>query len=177
MQFTTTATFIGALLMGTISPSLGSPYFHTYVGTNFQNTNPNDVPVPNWTIECLQRTCNELDQFCTWSFIIDTTIGDATACSFNTTGVPASRARSDGDVCGNFITGTEFSPGGLNLEGQSFDNFTTLQVADLSCKGYIVSVTYLESQLLGDMAIPDVQVQPRKIQPNDLNGVGCVGRV
>ncbi|KAI1087134.1 small secreted protein [Rostrohypoxylon terebratum] len=111
--------------------------------------------VDQWTIESMQRVCDAADTSCTWSFRVNTHVGDATPCSFTVKGSPASQTDSSGNICGPYTVGSgwsgQFGPG---------NGFTTLSVVDYAAK-LIVWPAYTDNQLAnGAVVTPDLSYAP-----------------
>jgi hypothetical protein len=119
------------------------------------------APIPEWTIESLNRVCNPYDTFCSWNFNINTHQAPATLCSFTVQArppKPASQSDGSGFICGPYTISSgwsgQFGPG---------NGFTTLSVVDWS-KRLIIWPAYTDKQVAGGRVVtPDQRYAPQTL--------------
>lgn len=100
-----------------------------------------------WTLESVQRTCNEANTTCTWKFGINN--GAATTpCQFDVSGKPATQTGlTKAAACGDYAVTTGWSDQFGKDQG-----FTTLSVVDTKSK-LIVWPAYTDKQLKGGAVV------------------------
>ncbi|KXX81403.1 hypothetical protein MMYC01_203079 [Madurella mycetomatis] len=114
--------------------------------------------VPQWTIKSFTRTCNAEDTSCTVSFGIDTKTSPVIKCSYTVTGAPASRASTDGIVCGPYTISSGWS-GQFGPE----EGFTTWSVVDWN-RRLIAWPAYTDRELVNGVAVtPDKSYAPQTL--------------
>lgn len=124
MQLIMTALIASLAGLGLAAPTLPVCRVRRQVGF------PNDPKEVTWTLQSVQRTCDEANMACAWSFIINPNevYQAPTPCTYSTMGtesLPASMATQDGVYCGQYHVSSSWS-------GQFGPDhgFTTLAVVD-----------------------------------------------
>ncbi|KAL4918338.1 hypothetical protein BDW62DRAFT_181760 [Aspergillus aurantiobrunneus] len=108
-----------------------------------------------WTIESLQRDCNEDDTSCTWTFGINPG-ADTTDCTYVVEGSPASQANGGPVDCGVYT----ITSGWSDQFGPD-NGFTTLSVVNRDTR-QIVWPAYTDRQVAGgEVVVPDQSYTPQ----------------